>query len=366
MPHAISPPVGLTSVKQLPGRFVRITSSRALGLWHENAVRLNREWQAQPEWMRERDAKFFTGAAAHNRWPALGQFTCRAIVGGRRCSRITIIETGHQRCLKHAGPTAARAYRENCRKLFESGRLPAAKWFKDEERRMRTRIRDRQRRKRDGWLLPGLTLRFPSGIEARFRGDAALVLGGQSWDQVPDYHRDQLRWAWRKFALDRQKPTAWDAKSRAIVLDLASRGPVDADDLAHATGHETHVLFVERRCTAFEWRSKVSEAEIERALAAPAEVQKAILRRGRDQRPKGAASDQGGGHRPARARATTETSEAETDRLLLLHGRDLRAVLAQVPEPRWLKVLRAYDGYARNPTGQTHRAWMAARSVASI
>ena len=126
MPHAISPPVGLTSVKQLPGRFVRITSSRALGLWHDNGVRLNREWQAQSDLKRERDEKFFTGAAAHNRWPALGQFTCRAIVGGRRCSRITIIETGHQRCLKHAGPTAALqacAYRENCRKLFESGRL---------------------------------------------------------------------------------------------------------------------------------------------------------------------------------------------------------------------------------------------------
>ncbi len=150
------------------------------------------------------------------------------------------------------------------------------------------------------------------------------------------------------------------------MLDLASRGPVDADDLAHATGHEPHVLVVERRCTAFAWRSRVSEAEIERALAAPAEAQKAILRRGRDKRSKGAASDQGGGPRPVRARVATETSEAETDRLLLLYGRDLHNVLTKVPEPGWPKVLRAYDRYARNPTGETHRAWMAALSAARI
>ncbi len=122
MPHAITPPVGLTSMKQLPGRFVRVTGPKALGLWHDNGVRLNREWQAQSDLMRERDAKFFAAAPAHNRWPTLGQFTCCAIVRGRRCGRITIVETRHRRCIRHAGPTAARAYRENCYKLFVSGR----------------------------------------------------------------------------------------------------------------------------------------------------------------------------------------------------------------------------------------------------
>ena len=67
MRHAITPPVELTSAKQLPGRFVRVTGGKALGLWHDNGVRLNREWQAQPDLMRERDARFFAGAAAHNR-----------------------------------------------------------------------------------------------------------------------------------------------------------------------------------------------------------------------------------------------------------------------------------------------------------
>ena len=152
------------------------------------------------------------------------------------------------------------------------------------------------------------------------------MLSGRPWDAVPDYHRDQLRWAWRKFVLDRQKPAAWDAKARAIMLDLAARDPIEGD-LQHATGHEPHVLDVERRCTAFEWRSRTPPGEVERALAAPAMAQGAIARRGRGVRPKGAVSDQGGGsmvRATSRARAVDET---ETDRLLQLHGRDLRKVL---------------------------------------
>jgi hypothetical protein len=133
---------------------------------------MNLDWRAQPYLKDERDQRFFAGAAVHNRWPTLAQFTCCAVVRGRRCNRIIIVETGHKHCIKHAGPTAANAYRENCRRLFERGRLRATKWFKDEQRRQRTRIRDRQRRKRGGWVLPGLTLRFAPEIEGRFRDDA--------------------------------------------------------------------------------------------------------------------------------------------------------------------------------------------------
>jgi hypothetical protein len=370
-----APPVGLTSTKQLGGRFVRVTGSKALGLWYDNAIRLNREWwAAQPDLKHQRDARFFAGAAEHDRWPRLSQFTCCAIVRGKRCNRISIVETQHRHCIKHAGPAAARRYRENCYKLFLSGRYPSWKWFKDEARRARTAITDRQRRKRNGWVLPGLTVRFSPEIETRFQVDVAFVLQGRSWDAVPDYHRDQLRWGWRKFQLDRQKPAAWDGKARSVMLDLDARGPVEVDDLAHATGHEPHVLPVDRRCTAFSWRSRVSPAEIERALAAPVEAQKAIARRKRPKRSgaffdapdgdPGAASDQGVAPRPARLKAAT--SEAETDRLLQLHGRDLRKVLAEVDEAAWPKLLRAYDGFVRNPTGPSHRIWMAVRGAASI
>jgi hypothetical protein len=365
MRHANAPPVALVSVKQLPGRFVRITSSRARAARYERGISMSQEWQAQPYLKDERDAKFFAGAAVHNQWPTLAMYTCCAIVRGKRCNRIAIRETQHKHCIRHAGPTAARAYRENCRRLFESGRYPAHRWFKDEERRTRTRLRDRQRRKRGGWVLPGLTLRFSPEIEGRFRGDAALVLQGRPWDAVPDFHRDQLRWTWRKFCLDRQKPASWDAKGRAIMLDLRARGPVPEGGLLHSTGHEPHVLFVDRRCTAFSWRSRLASGEIERALAAPATVQKAIVRRERGLRSKSAVSDQGGVPRSTRAK-TAADEQTETDRLLQLYRRDLRDVLSKVQEPGWPRLLRAYDAYVQNPTGPTHRAYMAARRAASI
>ncbi len=348
MRHAITAPVGLTSAKQLPGRYVRVTGGKALGLWHDNAVRLNKGWQAQPELMRERDAKFFAGMAVHNRWPWLAQFTCCAVVRGRRCSRITIIETGHKHCIKHAGPTHAKLYRENCYKLFLSGRYPSHRWFADEARRMRTRIRDRQRRKRDGWMLPGLTLRFAPVLEAQFQTGVALMLQGRPWDRVPDYHGDQLRWAWRKFVLDRNKPAAWDAKARAIMVDLASRGPVDEDGLPHATGHEPHVLVVTQRCTAFFWRSRTQTGDIERALAAPAATSRDITAR---------KHGQDAGTKPVVRRVPKGAVKADYHRLLQLHGRDLRKVLAGTNEAAWPALLEAYDAYVAYPTARRHRQW---------
>ena len=119
------------------------------------------------------------------------------------------------------------------------------------------------------------------------------------------------------------------------MLDLASRGPVEVDDLPHATGHEAHVLFVERRATAFEWRSRVSTAEIERALNAPATVNRAVItarKGGQDLRKKSAVP-----------RATNgAAAQAELDRLLQLHGRDLREHLAETNEAVW-PALRVYS-----------------------
>jgi hypothetical protein len=101
-----------------------------------------------------------------------------------------------------------------------------------------------------------------------------------AWPDVPDLYRDQLRWCWRRFMFDRQKPDAWDAKARSLLTQLAARGPAEAVSLAHATGNEPHVLFVSRRATAFEWRSKLPPDTVERALRPP----QATGRRPRTQR----------------------------------------------------------------------------------
>jgi hypothetical protein len=108
----------------------------------------------------------------------------------------------------------------------------------------------------------------------------------------------------------------------------------------------------------FSWRSLLQSGEIERALAAATTVQKAIQRRG--VQPTSAASDQGGGARPARTK-TGADEQTETDRLLQLHGRDLHGVLVKTPEPSWPRLLRAYDAFVRDPSGPSHRAYMVSR-----
>src|SRR4051812_23566894 len=94
MRHAIAPPVELTLAKQLPGRFIRITSAKALAAWRDRGVRSSQEWQARPDLKGQRDEKFFSGAASHNRWPTLAQFTCCAVVRSKRCNRISISKFG--------------------------------------------------------------------------------------------------------------------------------------------------------------------------------------------------------------------------------------------------------------------------------
>jgi hypothetical protein len=339
----------LRSVKQLQGRFVRVTSAKALAAMRKAGVNADHWWHRRPAERAERDLKFFSQRSAHNTGPALERFTCAAVVRGKRCNRITIIETGHRHCIKHAGPHFARIYRENQRKLFESGRISAAKWFKDEARRTRTRIRDQQRRKRDGWTLPGATLRFAEPIEARFRMDVAPLLP-HPWSDIPDLHRDQLRWAWRRFMLDRQKPEAWDGKARAIMQDLRDRGPFDSVALEHASGLEPHVLVCARRATAYEWRSRLSQAEVARAIQAPARG------RGATATPSSRAAPTG----PPRlaGRAGRGGFDHTYQRLLHRHGRDLRDVLARVDETAWPALLAAYDAYTGDPTLERHRRWM--------
>jgi hypothetical protein len=358
-------PVALRSVRQLNGRHVRAVTPKALAAMRKAGLNADRWWRSHPEEMVERDQKFFRARDdAHNRWPELSRFTCQAMVRGKRCNRITIVETDHRHCIKHAGPARARLYRENQRKLFECGRLSAAKWFKDEARRTRTAIRDRQRRKKDGWLLPGVTLRLSDPIERRFRADLESLLP-HPWSDIPDLFRDQLRWAWRRFMLDRQKHAAWDAKARAILSKLGTKGQCDGADQTHATGFEPHVLLVERRCTAFSWRSRQSVAEAAGALRASSETHGTIRGHHRDHE----TSDQGGGSaiavRQQRRDHRPSVDLDAIDELLLRHGRDLSKRLRDLPETAWPALLRAYDAYTRDPTAANHRAFMSARSTKS-
>ena len=70
-----------------------------------------------------------------------------------------------------------------------------------------------------------------------------------------------------------EKPEAWGAKAGAILLDLQCRRLPEGAELAHATGQEPHVLLCDCRSSTFEWRSRLSQVEIDRAPKAPAVTQ---------------------------------------------------------------------------------------------
>jgi hypothetical protein len=288
--------------------------------WSAQGYRIAAAWDADPVAKAERDAKFLgPGSERH----------CQAVLPGKRCTRFAIRETGNRLCLRHAGPTAARLYRENCRKLVESGRYPWDKWLKEEAQRARTRTRNHQARKPGGWASPGLTVWFSPEIEDQFQRDVAPRLGLRDWDGVPDYFRDRLRWDWRRFVLDQHHPDAWIAKARAILADLTAHGPLpEGRDLHHA-GYEPHLILVEGRSPPGSWRRrKIAQAELDRAIL------------------------------PGPVKPKAPAPKPLDDALLQAHGYALHDVLARVEPGQWTAVLLAYDRWSRDPADvEKHRAY---------
>ena len=89
-------------------------------------------------------------------------------------------------------------------------------------------------------------LRFADHIEAKFR-DAIAPHILRPWDELPDGHRDQMRWAFRRSRLDRDVPEALAAKLATIMRDLTQRPAYDRALLEHASGRDGHEIVVERR-----------------------------------------------------------------------------------------------------------------------
>ena len=110
-------------------------------------------------------------------------------------------------------------------------------------------------------------LRFADHIQAKFR-DAIAPHILRPWDELPDGHRDQMRWAFRRYRLDRDVPEALAAKLATIMRDLTQRPAYDPALLEHASGRDGHEIVVERRTLGTSKRSKLSPGEIGGVLAA--------------------------------------------------------------------------------------------------
>jgi hypothetical protein len=185
---------------------------------------------------------------------------------------------GSDRCLYHAAATDKAAHRQRQLLWYGRGWITEAQWLAAEAKRMRNKINNQRRPPPKGrpnaWMLPGITVRFGPEIEAQFQQDAAPVLSRAAmfWQDLPDLHRDKLRWAWRRFSFDRPRPEAWAARATAVMLDLAARGEYLPELLTHDDGLGDHCIVVTARPNAFSKRTKITQAEVARAFGAPAKA----------------------------------------------------------------------------------------------
>ena len=111
--------------------------------------------------------------------------------------------TGSMRCIKHAGPRAARAFRERQRKAYLSGNLSHEDWTRAEAKRAANRLRDQW--KKNPWL-EGRTIDLGEHEQAF---SASVRLHRVKLDDLPPAVVDWLRWKFRRFQVDRSDDSKW-------------------------------------------------------------------------------------------------------------------------------------------------------------
>lgn len=155
---------------------------------------------------------FLEAARLHRRGGPLATQCGAKLRTGRVCTQLPLV--GGLRCLRHAGPDAARAHRE--RQLFglQTGRVSPAEFARAEARRARNGLVE-------GWKrnpsLPGRTIDLGLHEAAFVAGAAALGLDvGTLLPALSDW----LRWRFRRYQLDRRDDAKW---ARVVQSDLRVR-----------------------------------------------------------------------------------------------------------------------------------------------
>ncbi len=143
---------------------------------------------------------------------------CAAACGARTRTGVACqnapIREGKGRCLRHAGPKAAREHREHQRRQFFAGKISAAEWNKAEARRAANRLGWEW--KKNPWV-PGSTIDL-AAMEAGFRRSTQAF--GVAPDALAPAVADWLRWRFKRTQIDRQNERAW---IRVLSVDLPDR-----------------------------------------------------------------------------------------------------------------------------------------------
>ncbi|MDK9695516.1 MAG: hypothetical protein OEL76_03925 [Siculibacillus sp.] len=152
----------------------------------------------------EKHRRAFLEAAARTRFGAVGAPVCGAKTrDGATCKKRPL--SGERRCLRHAGPAAAKRYHERLFEAFGRGEITFEAWQEREHRRLANRL---PRLWAENPWAPGMTIDL-GDLEEKFRGD--LALGGVNADALSPAARDRARWRWRRLCCDRRRPVEWAA-----------------------------------------------------------------------------------------------------------------------------------------------------------
>jgi len=155
----------------------------------------------------------FLRASLATRFGGAGRQICgaRSRAGGV-CTRVPIRE-GKGRCLKHAGPHAARLHRERQRQDFLAGKISADEWRRAEARRAANRLGELW--KKNPWA-PGRTIDL-GHAEGALRDE--LSERGLDVDAIAPAVADWLRWKYRRLVLDARRAGRAGSRWEAVLAD---------------------------------------------------------------------------------------------------------------------------------------------------
>ncbi|TGR84564.1 hypothetical protein EN866_33175 [Mesorhizobium sp. M2D.F.Ca.ET.223.01.1.1] len=223
----------------------------------------------------QQEANFRVANVQHRRGGA-AEVVCgaRTRTGGH-CGQKPLAES--RRCLRHAGPHAARAFRERQIRDLAKGKITPAEFAAHEARRAANRLRDNW--KKNPWLV-GSTIDLGEH-EWSFQQESGLA---HRHEPISPAVMDWLRWKYRRLQLDRKRDAEWVRVLRdEFPRRVQNTRPPSSADLAGfeqqsrpTAAHWTvggRVAFTKRRNPDHTWapsspkismlrRVKVSNAEL--------------------------------------------------------------------------------------------------------
>jgi hypothetical protein len=145
-------------------------------------------------------ARFEAGRALTGRGGAMALHCGARTRRGGTCQHAPLV--GHARCLRHAGPKAARAYRQRQYDEMRAGKISYAEFARSEAKRAANRLRDQW--KKDPWVH-GRTIDL---LEHELAFQSELLHWNGSRRLAPAI-LDWLRWKFRRLQIDRAQDAAW-------------------------------------------------------------------------------------------------------------------------------------------------------------